>query len=94
MTVPGDFTFEGEFKDGSYHEQGKMVWANGDAYEGNWKKGRMEGGGIFRHHEGFVLKGSFKASHFIEEGLLRNPQMGEKEYAAFKKQRKEVLKQK
>ena len=88
MTVLGDFTYEGEFKDGSYHEQGKMVWANGDVYEGNWKKGRMEGGGIFRHHEGFVLKGSFKASHFIEEGLLRNPQMSEKEYAAFKKQRK------
>lgn len=71
-----------------------MSWANGDAYEGAWKKGRMEGGGIFRHHEGFVLKGSFKANLFLDDGLLRNPQMGEKEYSVFKKQRKEVLRQK
>lgn len=49
---------------------------------------------MFKHHEGFVLKGSFKANHFVEDGILRNPQMGEKEYLAFKKQRKEVVKQK
>jgi hypothetical protein len=41
-----------------------------------------------------VLKGSFKANFFIDENVLRNPQMGEKEYDLFKKQRKDVLKQK
>lgn len=66
-----------------------MEWANGDIYEGNWKKNRMEGGGMFKHHDGFILKGSFKANLFIDEGnVLRNPQMSEKEYALFKKQRK------
>jgi hypothetical protein len=71
-----------------------MEWADGNSYEGNWKKNRMEGGGVFKHRDGFVLKGSFKANYFIDETVLRNPQMGEKEYVLFKKQRKEVAKQK
>lgn len=71
-----------------------MSWSNGDSYDGNWKKGRMQGGGLFKHHDGFVLKGSFKANFFIDDNVLRNPQMGEKEYELFKKQRKDVIKQK
>lgn len=71
-----------------------MSWNNGDSYDGNWKKSRMQGGGLFKHHDGFVLKGSFKANFFIDENVLRNPQMGEKEYELFKKQRKDVIKQK
>lgn len=54
----------------------------------------MEGGGLFKHHDGFSLKGSFKANYFIEDNFLRNPQMSEKEYLLFKKQGKEVAKQK
>lgn len=71
-----------------------MEWERGDLYEGRWKRNRMEGGGVFKHHEGFVLKGSFKANYFVEDGLLRNPLMDEKEYALYKKQVKEVNKQK
>ena len=52
-----------------------MEWTNGDSYEGTWKKNRMEGGGLFKHHDGFTLKGSFKANYFIDETFLRNPQM-------------------
>lgn len=48
----------------------------------------MEGGGIFRHHDGFVLKGSFKANYFIDGNFLRNPLMSEKEYLLFRKQGK------
>ena len=40
------------------------------------------------------MKGSFRANYFIDDKILRNPQMGEKEYELFKKQRKEVIKQK
>lgn len=71
-----------------------MVWQNGDSYDGSWKKNRMEGGGVFRHHDGFVLKGSFKANYFIDGNVLRNPQMSEKQYVFYKKQAKEVHKQK
>ena len=66
LTVPGEFTYEGGFKDGAYHEYGKMIWENGDSYDGSWKKNRMEGGGVFKHHDGFALKGSFKANYFID----------------------------
>lgn len=55
-----------------------MIWENGDSYDGSWKKNRMEGGGIFKHRDGFTLKGSYKANYFIDEGVLRNPQMSEK----------------
>lgn len=71
-----------------------MEWANGDLYEGQWRKNRMEGGGIFRHHDGLTLKGSFKANYFIDGNFLRNPLMGEKEYILFRKQGKEIAKQK
>ena len=94
MTVPGEFIYEGGFKDGAYHEQGKMIWENGDSYDGCWKKNRMEGPGLFKHHDGFSMKGSFKANYFIDDKTLRNPQMSEKEYFLFKKQGKEVAKQK
>ena len=52
-----------------------MQWENGDCYEGTWRKNRMEGGALFRHHDGFTLKGSFKANYFIEDNFLRNPKM-------------------
>ena len=29
---------------------GRFTWANGDAYEGNWRNDRLEGGGSFEHH--------------------------------------------
>lgn len=66
LTVPGQFIYEGTFKEGTYHQHGKMQWQNGDCYDGNWKKNRMEGGGLFKHHEGFTLKGSFKANYFMD----------------------------
>ena len=71
-----------------------MIWENGDSYDGCWKKNRMEGPGLFKHHDGFSMKGSFKANYFIDDKTLRNPQMSEKEYFLFKKQGKEVAKQK
>lgn len=71
-----------------------MSWANGDLYEGQWKKNKMDGAGQFKQHNGNILKGSFKANYFIHENVLRNPQMPEEEYELFRKQRKEIIKQK
>ena len=45
-------------------------------YDGRWKKGRMDGPGLFKRHDGLTLKGSFKNNYFIDEGnVLRNPYM-------------------
>lgn len=37
--------YAGEFKDGLPHGRGIYRWKNGDIYEGNWVKGKMEGQG-------------------------------------------------
>lgn len=43
---------------------GRYIHPNGDVYEGNWKTGKMEGGGKFTHHEGIELNGLFKNNYF------------------------------
>jgi hypothetical protein len=50
-----------------------MIWPNGDQYEGNWKKSKMDGSGILRQSKGFVLKGIFKNNYFVDDNILRNP---------------------
>ncbi len=37
--------YAGEFKDGLPHGRGVYRWKNGDIYEGDWVKGKMEGQG-------------------------------------------------
>ena len=54
----------------------------------------MDGAGIFKHSDGFSLKGNFKANNYVEDSILRNPFLSENDYALFMKQRKETLKQK
>ena len=65
--------YDGNFRDGCYHDSGKMVWKNGDCYDGRWKKDRMEGPGIFKRNDGQSLKGSFKNNYYIDGNVLRNP---------------------
>lgn len=65
--------YDGQFKDGFYHDYGILKWENGDVYDGRWKKGRMEGPGNFRRSDGKFLKGSFKNNYFIDGNILRNP---------------------
>jgi hypothetical protein len=76
------------FYEGHYHGQGKVVWSNGDQYEGNWKRSKMDGAGIMKKSDGTVLKGVFKNNYLIDDGMLRNSFFNEKEYATFKKERK------
>ena len=37
--------YSGEFKADRYDGRGKMVWGNGDVYEGGWAEGKQEGEG-------------------------------------------------
>ncbi len=53
--MPDRTYYEGIFKDGLYHQSGKLIWPNGCSYDGGWIKGRMDGAGIFKHSEGFNL---------------------------------------
>lgn len=43
---------------------GMFQWANGDEYEGEWLTDRMEGKGVFEHHEAGTFEGTFKNNYF------------------------------
>ena len=70
--------YEGGFHEGHYHGAGKIIWPNGDQYDGNWKRSKMDGSGVFKQSTGFVLKGLFKNNYFIDDNVLRNPFLSEK----------------
>lgn len=40
--------YVGEKKDGKKHGTGKMIYANGDTYEGSWKNDKYHGFGVFK----------------------------------------------
>ncbi len=62
-----------------------MIWPLGDQYDGSWKRSKMDGSGVFRQANGFILKGIFKNNYFIDDNMLRNPFMDEQAYTVFKK---------
>ncbi len=39
------------------HGKGKMVWASGDQYEGDWKDGLIHGSGVFEYADGGRYEG-------------------------------------
>jgi len=49
--IHGD-TYEGEWKDGKLHGQGKHTYAYGYTYEGEWKDGMRHGQGKETHGQG------------------------------------------
>jgi len=77
-------------KDDIREGYGKFTWANGDSYEGNWKEGKMEGGGKFYHHQGNVLTGVFKNNYFFQNGFPVNPFLSREEIAAIEKRHKDI----
>ena len=46
--------YNGEWKDGKHHGKGKMTYANGDVYDGEWEDGKMT------YADGVVYNGEWK----------------------------------
>ena len=52
--------YEGIWKDGKFHNKGRMTHANGDIYQGQWKMGLAHGEGTFMDTTGLVYSGSWE----------------------------------
>lgn len=61
--------YEGTFKSGLPHGQGKYVWKNGNTYTGNWTKGKKNGKGIITYkineEKDSIVNGYWKKDKFI-----------------------------
>ena len=47
-----DGKYTGEWKDGSPHGHGKIIYTDGDMYKGEWKDGRKNGHGKIIYTDG------------------------------------------
>lgn len=60
-------TYEGSLLNNLFHGFGKFTWANNDIYIGEWKQGKMEGEGEFKHNDGHILKGYFRNNYYLDQ---------------------------
>ena len=57
---------------GRRHGNGLMVFANGDRYEGDWKKGNIDGEGTYSYAQGgYTYTGHFKKGFVQGHGTFR-----------------------
>lgn len=56
----GRDTYEGDFREGKPHGEGKYAWFNGDVYKGSWVEGRRNGWGVLRRPNGSYYEGEWK----------------------------------
>lgn len=56
-------SFEGNFYEDFPYGKGKMAFANGDRYEGNYEEGEISGYGVYIHNgETAFYEGDFRGS--------------------------------
>ena len=65
--------YEGGWKEGKSHGQGKCTWANGDVYEGGCKEGKRHGQGKLTYAYGDVFEGSWDGPQRPNQGKLTWP---------------------
>lgn len=71
----GDFSYEGNFKNGKYDGEGTMSWANGAKYIGQFLRNQKHGQGVEHYSSGEKFKGEYrdgqingKGEYFFEDG--------------------------
>ena len=62
--------YDGEYKDGKYHGEGRLSYSNGDEYSGGWKDGKYDGEGELSYSNGDVYFGGWKDGKYHGEGRL------------------------
>ena len=73
--------YQGDFKNGKMHE-GKLIYQNGNIYEGNFLNGKMNGQGKMIYVDGREYTGEFKDNKMHGKMILKSPS-GKKESVEF-----------
>jgi hypothetical protein len=53
-------------RESSWREIGKYAWTDGSFYEGEWKRDKMNGQGLYRGTDGAITKGLFVDDNLVE----------------------------
>ncbi|MGF1533993.1 MAG: hypothetical protein ACFCUI_09830 [Bernardetiaceae bacterium] len=59
--------YEGDWRDGKQHGNGKMRFADGNTKEGVWDKGNYMGPNFFKAHELYDLLGKHQSNHIFDQ---------------------------
>ena len=74
FTSPRGGKYEGEFKDGKRHGQGKLTYPDGRKFVGEWKDGEPIGQGTFTWSNGDKYVGEFKDGKKHGQGTYIKPE--------------------
>lgn len=66
-TAPDQGSYEGEFRFGFNHGQGRKVFPNGDVYEGQWVDGLRSGSGVLTFGSGSPWYGDRYEGQWLED---------------------------
>lgn len=67
----GKITYAGAIVNHRMNGDGKLVYDNGDVYEGGFDNGVFEGKGKFISHQGWSYEGTFKNGLADGQGILK-----------------------
>lgn len=70
LSMPGEWIYEGQFREGMPKGQGKMFMEDGSYYEGQVKDFSFEGQGKYFDSYGDIYEGEFKDSSYHGQGKL------------------------
>jgi len=74
FTSPRGGKYEGEYKDGKRHGQGKLTYPDGRKFVGEWKDGEPIGQGTFTWSNGDKYVGEFKDGKKHGQGTYIKPE--------------------
>lgn len=55
--------------DGKFHGHGKIVYENGESYDGEWHAGQRHGTGTYRYSDGGVYVGNWEQDRINGRGV-------------------------